>query len=188
MEHTVYLVLAIAGGGILVVQVVLQLLGLAGAGDFDGTHGSVGDTGAGDAGADASWFFGVLSFKALVAFAGFFGLTGLALYEPQTSAGTRVAIASVAGVSGMLMVAFLLRSLRRLGSSGTLDVHNAVGASGTVYLRIPAHGRGTGKVTLEVQGRSVELAAVTDGEEIATGQRVKVVGLSGDDTLKVMPG
>ncbi|MFM8978923.1 MAG: hypothetical protein ACKOSS_00435 [Planctomycetia bacterium] len=187
MEYTVYLVLAIAGGGILLVQVVLQLLGLAGAGDFDGTHGHVGDAGSGDPGADASWFFGVLSFKALVAFAGFFGLSGLALYEPLTAAGTRLAIAGAAGTGGMLLVAFLLRSLRRLGSSGTLDVRNAVGSVGSVYLRIPAYGRGAGKVTLEVQGRSVELPAITDGDEIATGQRVKVVALSGDDTLKVMP-
>lgn len=187
MEHTIYLVLAIAGSGILLVQVVLQLLGLAGAGDFDGTHGASGDVGAGDAGADASWFFGVLSFKALVAFAGFFGLTGLAMYEPGTSPGLRLAVAGAVGVGGMFLVAFLMRGLRRLGSSGTLDLHNAVGLQGSVYLRIPAYGRGPGKVTVEVQGRSIELPAITEGEEIATGRRIKVVGLSGEDTLKVLP-
>jgi membrane protein implicated in regulation of membrane protease activity len=129
----------------------------------------------------------VLSIKALVAFAGFFGLTGLALWGPDMSPTLRLAIASLAGIGGMLLVAFLMRSLRRLGSSGTVDPQNAVGSVGAVYLRIPAYGKGAGKVTVDVQGRSLELEAVTDGEEIPTGARVKVIGLVGSDTLKVLP-
>lgn len=186
MEYTLYLILAIAGSAILLIQVLMQIFGLAGEGDFDGSHDG-GDVHADTGGHDASWFFGVLSIKALVAFAGFFGLTGLALWGDDMSSTVRVAIAFAAGVGGMLLVAFLMRSLRRLGSSGTVDPQNAVGSVGAVYLRIPAYGRGAGKVTLELQGRSLELEAVTDGEEIPTGARVKVIGLVGGDTLKVLP-
>lgn len=188
MEHTIYLVLGIAGGAILLLQVLLQVFGLAGEGDFDGGH-DLGDAGhAGDAGHghDASWFFGVLSIKALVAFAGIFGLTGLALYGPEMSPGVRISISCAAGVAGMLLVAFMMRGLRRLHASGTVDLENAVGTVGGVYLKVPAYGRGAGKVTLELQGRSLELEAVTDGEEIPTGTRVKVVGMAGGDTLKVL--
>jgi len=186
MEHTIYLVLACVGGGILLVQVLLQVFGLAGHGDFDGSHDG-GNFGA-DAGAhDGSWFFGVLSFKALVAFAGLFGLTGLMLLDSGWAPIARVAMATLVGFVGMLLVAFLMRGLTRLTSSGSLDPRNAVGVAGAVYLRIPAYGRGAGKVTLEVQGRSLQLEAVTDGDEIPTGARVKVIGLVGEDTLKVMP-
>ena len=87
----------------------------------------------------------------------------------------------------MLLVTFLMRSLARLGSSGTLDLRNAVGAPAAVYLRIPARGQGAGKVTVDVQGRSIQVDALTDGEELPTGARVQVVALVGEDALKVIP-
>jgi hypothetical protein len=190
MEKTLYLVLAIAGGGILLVQVLMQVFGLAGEGDFTGAHdvGHLDATGHdGGAGSDdGSWYFGVLSFKALVAFAGFFGLTGMALLEAGWSPGLRAVCATGAGLAGMVAVAFLMRSLTRLSSSGTLQLANAVGAAGSVYLRIPARGEGAGKVTLEVQGRSIQVDALTDGEAIPTGARVQVIALVGEDTLKVI--
>jgi hypothetical protein len=188
MERTIYLILALAGSGILVVQVLMQVFGLAGEGDLSGTHdlGSI-DHGDPDAGAhDGSWFFGVLSFKALVAFAGLFGLTGLALLDSGMGTGPRALIATAVGVAGMVLVALLMRSLTRLTSSGTLDLRNALGASASVYLRIPARSQGPGKVTLEVQGRSIQLDAFTDGEALPTGARVQVIALVGDDALKVI--
>ena len=42
-------------------------------------------------------------------------------------------------------------------------------------------------MTIELQGRSVELPAVTDGgEEIPTGHSVKVVEVMGNETVKVV--
>jgi hypothetical protein len=80
-----------------------------------------------------------------------------------------------------------MRSLARLTVSGTVNVRNAVGRTGGVYLRIPAGGQGEGKVTVEIQGRSLQLNAVTDGPSIPTGSRVTVVEVVGDETLKVIP-
>ena len=40
-------------------------------------------------------------------------------------------------------------------------------------------------MTVDVQGRSVELRAMTDGDEIPTGSRVRVVEVLGDETVKV---
>ena len=66
-----------------------------------------------------------------------------------------------------------------------LKIGNALGRQGSVYLRIPAQGEGRGKITIEIQGRSVELAAVTDGDAIKTGAIVQVVEVLGDETVKV---
>jgi hypothetical protein len=85
----------------------------------------------------------------------------------------------------MLLVAWAMRGLARLQASGTVNVRNAVGASGTVYLRIPGARSGRGKVTVEVQGRSMELPAVTDGDTLETGTSVTVESVEGDDLLKV---
>ena len=201
---TLFLICATIGGTVLIGQFVLALVGFGGHGDFAdslghdlphdvhvdshaaGPDSEMGDHAVGH-GNLSTWLFGVLSFKALVAFAGLFGLTGLALFDTGWSSFARIGVSTLVGFAGMLVVALLMRSLLRMSSSGSLDPRNAVGVGGAVYLKIPAYGRGAGKVTLELQGRSLQLEAVTDGDEIPTGSRVKVVGLVGEDTLKVMP-
>ena len=190
MEHTVYLVTAIVGCTLLLLQVVLQVFGLGAEADMDAAapdadiDADVGDPAHGTAG---NVFFGILSFKALVSFAGVFGLTGLSLESTDLAMGHRIAIAVLAGFVAMVLVAYMMRALHGLSTSGTLVLRNAVGHQGSVYLRVPPKGQGQGKVTIELQGRSVELPAVTDGgEEIPTGHSVKVVEVLGNETVKVV--
>jgi membrane protein implicated in regulation of membrane protease activity len=84
----------------------------------------------------------------------------------------------------LIFVAWLFRTLMRLQSSGNLDIANAIGLTGRVYLRIPKAGQGTGKVTMLVQERSLEIDAFTDEEqEIKTGQAVKVIAQRGNQLL-----
>jgi len=180
MEQTVYLICAIVGCTFFALQTILQIFGVFhDTGGIDAVAHEPGDLGHGDA------FFGVLSLKALTAFVGIFGLTGLAMIETSASFLVRLVVSIVAGNAGMFFVAFLMRGLNRLQASGTVDIRNALGRSAAVYLRIPGRGSGEGKVTVEVQGRSLTLNAITDGEEIPTGQRVTVLEVVGDDTLKV---
>ncbi len=191
MGHTVYFWTALIGCTLLVIQVILQVIGLGGDADMDAGSADVDADAHVDAGDPAhatsgNIFFGILSFKALVAFAGVFGLTGLSL-EDSHSGFQQAALATLAGAAAMIVVAFLMRMLHGLGSSGSVVLRNALGHQAQVYLRIPARGEGRGKVTVELQGRSVELAAITDGEAIATGHVVKVVEVLTNETLRVTP-
>lgn len=201
MEYSIYLITAVVGCTLLALQIVMMLIGL-------GTDHDVGDGHDADAGVDAhvdgagdadghavdsheghgNMFFKLLSLKALCAFASLFGLTGLALlHEEAVGSAARIGISSAAGVSSFLLVGWIMRSFGKLDSSGTVNLRNAIGKSASVYLRVPGAGDGAGKVTVEIQGRSVELQAVTDGEEIKTGARVMVTDLVGESTLKVVP-
>jgi hypothetical protein len=186
VEYSIYLWMSIIGGGLLLVQVVLQVIGLDH--DADGVDGHHDFHGGLDADADGhgNVFFGVLSFKALVAFVAVFGLTGLSLLQ-KTDIGQplRILYSLLAGVSAMLVVGWLMRLLNSLSSSGSVNLGNAVGREGSCYLRIPGASEGQGKVTVDMQGRSVELRAMTDGAEIPTGARVRVVEVLGDETVKV---
>ena len=61
------------------------------------------------------------------------------------------------------------------------------GAPATVYLAIPGARGGVGKVTLTLQGRTVEYEAVTAGARIPTGAPVVVVDVVAPGTLEVTP-
>jgi len=62
-----------------------------------------------------------------------------------------------------------------------------VGLTGRVYLRIPGGKAGRGKVTLQLQlqGRTLECKALTDGAELPTGATVRVVEVTGPNLIMV---
>jgi len=204
-----YLVAAVVGGTILVCQFVLALIGLGhdGGGDFahDGGGDFHGDTHLGGSGqfdhagdvqgdahagagthSDSSHLFAVISFRTVVAASAFFGVTGLSTLNGGMPATTSFVLAMIAGAVAMYGMYGLLRLIASLGSAGNERIGNALGAEATVYVPIPADGRGRGKVQLSMQNRIVEYQAVTDEPEpLKTGQKVEVVGIKNSDTVAV---
>ena len=80
----------------------------------------------------------------------------------------------------------LMRLISGLSSSGNERIRNALGREARVYIPIPAARKGAGKVQLSMQNRIVEYQAVTeDDEPLKTGQTVRVVGVVGNDVVKV---
>jgi len=205
---SVFLFCAVVGGTVLVCQFVLTLVGLGGHSDVPDDlsadvphdfHGmSPGDGHSDGAHGDghaaqthlSSWLFGVVSFRTLVAAATFFGLTGLAVESAQGAdqrLGVQLLLAGAAGAAAMYGVHWIMQTIGRLGEDGTVRVQRAIGQEATVYVPIPAARSHAGKVQLKLQNRLVEYEAVTAGaEKLATGVKVRVVGLSGN-TLEVEP-
>lgn len=171
-SRTIYLACAAGGGLVLSIQLLLLFLGGDVAdGEVDADHGG-----------DGLSFF---SIRAVASFMTFFGLLGLYGMEAGWSAGVTAASAAGAGVGMMIVVAWLFSLQSRLHQDGNLDPSSAVGASAVVYLRVPAAGEGKGKVTVHIQGRTAEFAAVTDGPEIPTGADVRIVSQVNDTTFVV---
>ena len=72
----------------------------------------------------------------------------------------------------------------RLQSSGNVNLNNAVGAIGEVYLRIPPAMQGQGKVSVQVQERLIEAAAMTKAEEeLKSGTSIRVLAVRGSNLL-----
>jgi len=183
---TVFLYCAAIGGALLVLQFLLMVFGVGG--DHD-TGGHAGHDLGGDhtVGHDQSAFLKMFSVQTLTTFATFFGLVGLGTESAGWSPVTVTATATAAGVAALWLVTRLMRSLARLQSSGNVDLANAVGAEGKVYLLIPRAGAGHGRVLVQVQARTVECRAISRGDEIPTGARVRVCARTGDDVLVVEP-
>jgi membrane protein implicated in regulation of membrane protease activity len=203
---TIFLFFAVVGGTILVCQFVLTLMGLGADTELiddlpdDVPHdlGGVGhdvphdvhDVHAGDGhaahGHDSSWLFGIISFRTLVAAFAFFGLGGLTAQSAGSSLWMQLVVAFVCGGVAMFAVHGLMKMLGKLGEDATVRIHKALGQEGTVYVPIAAHKQRAGKVQLKMQNRLMEYEAITEGEKLATGARVRVVAIRGN-TLEVEP-
>ena len=124
--------------------------------------------------------------KNLIAFFTMFGWTGLAAYHGGLGKGASVAVATGAGVAIVVVMITLLRHTAKLKHSGTLEMKNALNQVGETYLRIPASRGGIGKIHVQVQGRLVELDAMTDdGSDIATGRPIQVTHVLSNQLLLV---
>ncbi|MDE5565051.1 MAG: NfeD family protein [Oscillospiraceae bacterium] len=85
------------------------------------------------------------------------------------------------GLAMMLLVAKMVQASRKLAENGILNLKNAVGETATVYLTIPPKNGGSGKVTMQLQGRFGEFDAVTISEQpILNGAQVTVTDVQGD--------
>ncbi len=192
---TVFIICAALGSAILIIQLIMLLMGFGF--DSDVGDGLGGDVDGLDAGADgdldlsqdqgSSWFFSVLSVRSVVAALAFFGLAGLAMEAGGAPVYITVVVACGAGAVAMIIVAWLMRLLYSLSAEGNIHIARAVGLPGFVYLYVPGARAGSGKVTVEIQGRSMEFLAMTDGAPLPTGSPITVVGVIGPDTLEVTP-
>jgi hypothetical protein len=178
---TFFIACAGLGGLILVAQVLLGLFGFDhGVGDLEG------DVAAGGSGIDAG--LELLSVRAISAGIAFFGVGGWAAEAWGAPGPLAALVALVPGAAGMVATAWMTRQVRRLESDGSIVVERAVGTAGTVYLTVPPGESGAGRVQLALQGRTVELRAVTrERSPIPTGSQVVVVGVVDGDTVEVIP-
>lgn len=172
-----FTVCAILGGMLFGVRVVLQLFGTD---DLDGDAPD-GEISAGDT--DVSFKF--MSLHGVTVFLLMFGVIGRALLlDSGTSEGVALAGATIGGLISVWGIAQIYLIMRRLQSSGNLNISNAVGSEGTVYLTIPADG--SGQVQVSYQGQMhIDDAYSEAGVELATGERIEVVSVRGGNTLVV---
>ncbi len=193
--YTVFLFCAVIGGTIFVLQFVMALIGMGDDGfdladdlpdDVPDDFGDVGDIQGHVVDHGSTWFFGVISFRTVVAALAFFGLAGLAALESGRSPLVAGPVAVAAGAAAMYGVHWLMRLLYRLGHDGTVKIERSVGQCGTVYVPIPGARSGTGKVQLQVQNRIMEYQAVTSNpDRLSTGAKVVVVSIVSPTTVEV---
>ena len=185
--ETLFLVFAGVGGTLLLLQILAGALGIggdhadAGHHDFGGGH----EHGGHDHGAAGNWFLGLLTFRAVCAAVAFFGLGGLTARYYEMPEKSQLAAAALSGFAALYLVATLMKMLYRLKADGAVQIGHAVGRTGTVYLRVPANKTGPGKVTLNLQNRTVELEAFTADGELPTGTPIRVVAVLGPSAVEV---
>ena len=182
----------VLGGVVLILQVLLSLFGIGGHELEVHAPPHVHVAGAGPAGeASTSDALSLLSVRAISAGVAVFGASGLVLVGLVP--GWLAALVSIApGLLVATLTAWLTRLMLRMEVSGTLRLQDAVGQSATVYLTIPpasTEAATHGLIHLTLQGRSVELRAVTrEAEPLKAGSSVVVLSVSDNgEVAEVVP-
>lgn len=181
---TLYLVAAGVGGTLIVCQFLMSALGIGGDHDHGDAHADH-DHAAGHG--HGNFFLGLLTFRSVAAAVAFFGLGGLTARYYGAETAPALAAAAFGGFAALYAVGSVMKLFRRLRHDGTARIDRAVGRTGTVYLTVPGRKAGPGKVTLNVQNRTVECEAYTAADAIPTGRSVRVVAVLGPNSVEVEP-
>lgn len=166
---------------LFVIQIILTFFG----GDMDAVEvdGDADVSIEHDHGID----FQFISLKNLVAFFTIFGWAGIASIDAGLANWATILISTCSGLVMMVIMASIVFFMGKLTESGTLNINNALGRVGTVYLTIPSNRTGMGKVQIKVQGLQT-LDALTDfDEDIKTGTVVEVTEVISNEILLVKP-
>ena len=153
---SVYWGFAIGGSVIFAITAIAALFGMGAAesGDIDVDMDGEIDIVHPDSGI---FDFKLISFRSILAFIAMFGWGGVVFGEYGWK-GFGIAVAC--GLVTMVITAYLIMSILKLQQSGTRANASLVGQKGTVYLAIPAGGRG--KVILDLGDSTREIAAFSE--------------------------
>lgn len=184
----IFALIAVPSTLVLVVQTILLLVGIGGddldADGVDITGNGIGDT-PGDGGADGLALF---SLRGIMAMAAVGGWSGLVMYEAGIDLTVTVVLAAAFGFMALVGIAYLMKLAARLQQDGTLDLGYAIGKVGTVYIPIPAEMKGSGKISLTMQERFIEVDAMTTcGRKLTTGESVRVTATNENGMVVVEP-
>ena len=163
---------AIGGAVLLIIRVTLQLIGADADTDLDGLDGHDTD-------------IGIFIVHGITSFFTMFGIVGLACTRQAQWSGTiAIIVAFGAGMIMMILVARIFLAMYKLESSGNIDIKNAIGVSGVVYLRVPADGSGQVTITIQRRTRTYD-ARSANASEIPSGERIVVVDVLDGNILSV---
>ena len=158
---------ALVGGLLFIAWFFLLMIGGLAGGLLDGALGIDMDMGA-----DLS--FKAFTFQGIIAFVLMFGLVGLALSRSDQGDMVALFAGTMAGVASMFTMAKLFQLFHSVESSGTMDINNAIGQNGTVYMRIKPGQVGQIQVTIQGAMRTLDAIAADDTLYLKTGTTVTV--------------
>ncbi|MDO4461602.1 MAG: serine protease [Bacteroidia bacterium] len=182
-EMKFYWIIAIATSLIFIIQTLLTFIGIDHTdvdfqftGDVEASAGHTLDTGG------PMQLFTIRNIINFLLGLGWGGICWSSMVEDKVIL-TILAIAT--GIAFVAIFLFILKGLMGLESNGAYKIDDCVGSVCDVYLRIPAARSGAGKVQVSINGSIHELAAITDGDLLPSGAKVKIESLIDKHTVLV---
>ena len=174
--------IAIPVSVIFLIQTVMTFMGADG---HDGTSADFnGDLDTGSVDAPVQLF----SLRNLINFLLGLGWGGISFYSVISNKALLVTAAVLTGLLFVAMFFVVIKQMMRLQENNSFTINNALNKTGQVYLTIPGHKKGKGKVQVSVNGAIHELDAFTEEEILPNGATVKITAIldSGSVLVKVI--
>lgn len=180
----IFTFIAIPSTAVLILQTILSLLGIGDGpdadtgfdADFDTDFDAVdGSDGFGDSGLTLFTVRGIMAFLCIGSW------SGMAFAGTNMNKTLAIFLAILCGLAALFGMAYMIKFMLSLQSAGNINLANAIGKVGQVYIPIPGNAKGSGKITIIIQERFSEVNAITnEPETLKTGETVRVV--STDET------
>jgi len=188
--HQVYFDVAVAFTVIFLLKFAGLFIGGEGIGGYnDGDFPDYDLTG--DGSMDSTEAFSVLTFQSFLAFGMVFSWATLALhYEFGLTFTNANIVAFIMGVGGAFLSAYLMNLVKKLNTRPKLRLEIPIGHEGKVYLKeLKANQADSGYVELIIdQSRYEFLATTKDNQDIAVGDKVKVIEVNQKEVVVTKQG
>lgn len=183
LAQQIFALVGIGATVILLIQTVMLLFGLGDDSDADfDVDGDIDDV---DASGDGLALFSIRGIVAMLCVLGWTGVIFLGMDIPTALA---IVLAFACGLLTLVAMAYAMRAISKLQSSGNIDIGNCIGKVGQVYIPIKPSASAPGKVNITVQGQYSEFSAITTADYVLkTGSYVRVVAVDESGTLVVEP-
>lgn len=177
MGH-IFLWLGVVSTLFLIVQIILLCI--------SGFGGDIDVDGDGDIDVDTDSGVSLFTIKGITAFLAVGSWAGLLTYSVTSDKlqWLSIIVAVLAGSAAMVGVAFAMKAIYKLQCNGAFEMDKIIGQQATVYVSVPPARSGRGKITLNAQGKYVELDAVTDCDSrLAVDEKVEIVSSENECTV-----
>ena len=177
LEH-IYFWLGIVSTVFLIIQIILLCCTSFG--------GDVDTDGDGDIDVDTDSGVSIFTVKSITAFFAVGSWAGLLVCSLASDSlqWLSVIIAVISGACAMAVVVLTIRAMLKLQCNGAVETEKLVGKRATVYVSVPPERSGRGKITLNAQGKFMELDAITDcSEKLAVDETVEIVDTENECTV-----
>lgn len=180
----IYWILAGISSVIFIIQAIMTFVGFDSDSDLDLADAPDEIPESGDSDFDTDGFH-LISVKTIICFILGFGWTGVLFWDTFDNKIWLGCLAAVVGFIFMSLIAFLLFQVRKLDKDNSFRIEKVIGSNAEVYLRIPSGRKDTGKITVSLNGSMHELEALTEGDEIPTGAKVRITDKIDAETVIV---
>lgn len=181
-----YWYVAVFASTVFLVQTLLTFIGIDhfdSSADVDFDASGVGDAADGHT-LGAFGISQLFSIRTIIYFMLGFGWGGIC-FDSIEALWLRGLVAVLTGVVFVAIFFCIMRMMFGLETSGNVSIKECMGQTAEVYLRIGAERSSKGKVSISLRGSLREYDALTDGPEIPSGAKAKVIDIIGTNTLLV---
>ncbi|MCC5815132.1 MAG: hypothetical protein JJT78_10275 [Leptospira sp.] len=169
-----YWIISIPVTLVFALQMIMNLFG-----SEDGVDSEIsGET-------ESKGLMGYLSLQNLLHFLVGFSWSGIAFYSLLDETYYTIIISIATGILFVIIFYYISFGLSALSEDNSFRIQDILGSNAEVYLTIPGHMEGVGKVLVSHNGSVHELNAGTEGDLIPTGSLVVIKELKNENLLIV---